>query len=174
MGDDNRAIEDFDFVLQMEPDNMMATFNRGILKAQTGDYRGAISDYSTVIGQYPNFLAGYQYRSEARKKIGDRKGADEDDNRLLKAQLDRLNNSNTNQTAQNNSSADEDSDEDKTRKKSDKNMNNFRKIVTADDSEQIRQYKPAQNNIHTFFIYKILFLFKNTYTFNNITYTISQ
>ena len=28
-GDDNRAIEDFDFVLKMEPDNMMATFNRG-------------------------------------------------------------------------------------------------------------------------------------------------
>ena len=25
VGDDNRAIEDFDFVLKMEPDNMMAT-----------------------------------------------------------------------------------------------------------------------------------------------------
>lgn len=36
VGDDNRAIEDFDFVLKMEPDNMMATFNRGLLRAQTG------------------------------------------------------------------------------------------------------------------------------------------
>ena len=32
-------------------------------------------------------------------------------------------------------------DEGKTRKKSDKNMNNYRKIVIADDSEQERQYK---------------------------------
>ena len=57
VGDDNRAIEDFDFVIKMEPDNMMAVFNRGLLRAQTGDYRGAIQDYTTVINQYPNFLA---------------------------------------------------------------------------------------------------------------------
>ena len=53
---------------------MMAIFNRGLLRAQTGDYRGAIQDYSTVINQHPNFLAGYYQRAEARKKIGDRKG----------------------------------------------------------------------------------------------------
>ncbi len=34
---------------------MMAVFNRGLLRAQTGDYRGAIQDYTTVINQYPNF-----------------------------------------------------------------------------------------------------------------------
>ena len=39
VGDDNRAIEDFDFVLKMEPDNMMATFNRGLLRAQTDVYK---------------------------------------------------------------------------------------------------------------------------------------
>ena len=32
-------------------------------------------------------------------------------------------------------------DGESTRKKSDKNMNNYRKIVVADDSEQTRQYK---------------------------------
>ena len=48
---------------------MMAIFNRGLLRAQTGDYRGAIQDYSTVINQHPNFLAGYYQRAEARKKI---------------------------------------------------------------------------------------------------------
>ena len=41
-----------DFVIQMEPDNMMAIFNRALLRAQTGDYRGAIKDYTTVIDQY--------------------------------------------------------------------------------------------------------------------------
>ena len=44
----------------MEPDNMMAIFNRGLLLDQTGDYKGAIKDYSTVINEYPNFLLGYQ------------------------------------------------------------------------------------------------------------------
>lgn len=39
----------------MEPDNMMAIFNRGLLLDQTGDYKGAIKDYSTVINEYPNF-----------------------------------------------------------------------------------------------------------------------
>ena len=91
MGDDNRAIEDFDFVLQIEPDNMMATFNRGLLRAQTGNYRGAISDYSKVIDEYPNFMAGYYHRAEARKKIGDRKGAEQDEFKLMKMQIDKRN-----------------------------------------------------------------------------------
>lgn len=56
-------------MLKMEPDNMMATFNRGLLRAQTGDYRGAISDYSKVIAEYPNFMAGYYQRAEARKRL---------------------------------------------------------------------------------------------------------
>ena len=146
VGDDNRAIEDFNFVLEIEPDNMMATFNRGLLRAQTGDYRGAIKDYTTVIDQYPNFLAGYYQRAEARKKIGDRKGAEADDFKIMKMQLDRQNGVSNKDVAQNNKddkaeNNEDEEDEGKTRKKSDKNMNNYRKIVIADDSEQERQYK---------------------------------
>ena len=101
VGDDNRAIEDFNFVIEMEPDNMMAIFNRALLRAQTGDYRGAIKDYTTVINQYPNFLAGYYHRAEARKKIGDKKGAEQDDFKLLKAQLDKQNGGTNKDVAQN-------------------------------------------------------------------------
>ena len=140
MGDDNRAIEDFDFVLQIEPDNMMATFNRGLLRAQTGNYRGAISDYSRVIDEYPNFMAGYYHRAEARKKIGDRKGAEQDEFKLMKMQIDKRNGV----TADNKDVADnaqDGEDKSKTRKKSDKNMDNYRKIVIADDSEQDEKYK---------------------------------
>ena len=135
VGDDNRAIEDFDFVIKMEPDNMMAIFNRGLL-------RGAIQDYSTVINQHPNFLAGYYQRAEARKKIGDRKGAEQDEFKLLKAQLDKQNGV-TNKDVAQNQNPDQDSegdDKDRTRKKSDKNMNNYRKIVIADDSEAEQRY----------------------------------
>ncbi len=133
VGDDNRAIEDFNFVIEMEPDNMMAIFNRGLLLDQTGDYRGAIKDYSTVIEEYPNFLLGYQYRAAARKKIGDLKGADADQFKVLKAQLD-MQNGTKKQTAD----AD---DKSRTRKKSDKNVNNYRKIVVADNEGIEEKYK---------------------------------
>lgn len=133
VGDDNRAIEDFNFVIEMEPDNMMAIFNRGLLLDQTGDYKGAIRDYTTVIEEYPNFLAGYQYRAKARKKIGDVKGADADEFKVLKAQIEQQNGSNK-QTANN-------TDKERTRKKSDKNVNNYRKIVVADNDELQSKYK---------------------------------
>ncbi len=131
VGDDNRAIEDFDFVLQIEPDNLMAVFNRGLLRDKTGDYAGAISDYTSVLEEYPNFLAGYQYRSEARKKVGDLKGASQDEMVVLQAQLDMQNGKASRQTAS----------ADKTRKKSDKNMNNYRKIIVADGEEERSKYK---------------------------------
>jgi tetratricopeptide (TPR) repeat protein len=131
VGDDNRAIEDFNFVIEMEPDNMMAIFNRGLLLDQTGDFRGAIKDYTSVLEAYPNFLAGYQYRSAARRKIGDKRGAEADELVVLKAHLD-MQNGVKKQTADN---------QDKTRKKSDKNMNNYRKIVVADNDGIDEKYK---------------------------------
>ena len=133
VGDDNRAIEDFNFVIEMEPDNMMAIFNRGLLLDQTGDYKGAIKDYSAVLDEYPNFLAGYQYRAKARRKTGDVRGADADEFVVLKAQLEQQNNGNK-QTASK-------SKEERTRKKSDKNVDNYRKIVVADNDELESKYK---------------------------------
>lgn len=131
VGDNNRAIEDFDFVLKAEPDNMMATFNRGLLRDQTGDYRGAIEDYTKVLNEYPNFLAGYQYRAQARRKTGNARGAEEDEFKILKAQLEARTGRANKQTAS----------QDKTRKKSDKNMDNYRKIVVADNDESTPKYK---------------------------------
>lgn len=135
VGDDNRAIQDFNFVIEMEPNNMMAIFNRALLLDQTGDYKGAIADYSAVIDEYPNFLPGYQYRAQARKKIGDLRGADADEFKVLKARLDKQNGvASGRQTADN-------AENNKTRRKSDKNMNNYRKIVVADNDEGAEKYK---------------------------------
>lgn len=78
-------------------------------------------------------MAGYQYRAQARRKTGDLKGADEDEFKVLKAQLDAQNGkSNQRQTA---------ASGDKTRKKSDKNMNNYRKIIVADNEDETTKYK---------------------------------
>ena len=140
VGDDNRAIEDFDFVLKMEPDNMLALFNRGVLRAQTGNFRGAIADYSKVIEEYPRFEAGYYYRAAARKKIGDRKGAEKDEFKLMQMQLDKMNG--VTADAQNTSGGKNstEKEQEKTRKKSDKNVENYRKIVIADDEEMNQRY----------------------------------
>lgn len=120
---------------------MMATFNRGLLRAQTGDYQGAIKDYTKVIDVYPNFLAGYYQRAEARRKIGDRKGAEMDEFKVMKAQLDKQNGvSNADKSVADNKNGNN-KDENKTRKKSDKDMNNYRKIVIADNSEVEQKYK---------------------------------
>lgn len=143
VGDDNRALEDFDFVIKMEPDNMMAIFNRGLLKYQTGDYKGAIKDYSTVINEHPNFMAGYYNRAEARRKIGDKNGAERDEFKILKMQLDRKNgllSSNTNNHKSAGNKDENTDDKSKTRKKSDKNVSNYGKIVIADDSESDQKY----------------------------------
>lgn len=141
VGDDNRAIEDFDFVLKIEPDNMMALFNRGLLRSQTGDFKGAIKDYSQVIDAYPQFMAGYYHRAVARKKIGDRKGADQDEFKMMKMQLDKRNQSvASGGKAQNVADNSTGKGDEKTRKKSDKNVENYRKIVIADDSEMTQHY----------------------------------
>lgn len=132
VGDDNRAIEDFDVVLEQEPDNYMAVFNRGLLRDKTGDYRGAIADYTSVLNAYPNFLMGYSCRAQARRKTGDLKGADADEFIVLKAQIEAGNKGQNQQTA---------SSKETTRKKSDKDVNNFRKIVVADNEEQDSKYK---------------------------------
>ena len=47
-------------------------------------------------------MLGYQYRAQARRKIGDVKGADADEFKVLKAQLDKQNGVDPNkQTADN-------------------------------------------------------------------------
>ena len=79
---------------------------------------------------------GYQYRAQARKKVGDIKGADADEFKVLKAQLDKQNG-----VSQNNQTADNSESGNRTRKKSDKNMNNYRKIVVADNEEGEEKYK---------------------------------
>lgn len=116
---------------------MMALFNRGVLRGQTGDYRGAIKDFSAVIKEYPNFLTGYHYRAQARRKIGDTKGADADEFKLVKAELNKRNGA----AKKNEDSADASQEGEKTRKKSDKDMNNFNKIVVADNSDAEEKYK---------------------------------
>ena len=69
-----------------------------------------------------------------------RKGAEQDEFKLMKMQIEqKMSYSRYKDVADNN--AQDGEDKSKTRKKSDKNMDNYRKIVIADDSEQDEKYK---------------------------------
>lgn len=126
VGDDNRAIEDFDYVLRVEPDNMIALYNRAILLDRTGDYRGAIRDISTVIDAYPQFWAGYRQRASILRKIGDVYGAERDEYRILKAEMEvRTGTYKVQKT---------------TRKKSERNIEDYNKLVVDDEQADMDKY----------------------------------
>lgn len=126
VGDDNRAIEDFNFVLEQEPDNMIALYNRALLLDQTGDYKGAIRDISAVIQEYPEFWTGYQTRAKIRRKIGDTYGAERDEFKVLKAEMEK-------RTGTYKSKAS------KTRKKSERNPEDYNKLVEEDIRQPERE-----------------------------------
>jgi len=130
VGDNNRAIEDFDKVLKQENDNYFAYYNRGTLRTQTGNFKGAIADFTKVINQYPDFLPAYSERAEARKKAGDMKGSEKDFWTVinLNKQADKIRREKRAQ--QKNEVA-----EDKVRKQSDKNMDKFKSLLVADETE---------------------------------------
>ena len=89
VGDDNRAIDDFNYIIKNEPDNLMTIYNRAMLYQRTGQLRMAISDYSKIIRQYPNFWNGLYNRSECYRKLGMHRQADADVARIVKAQMDK-------------------------------------------------------------------------------------
>lgn len=125
VGDDNRAIEDFDFVLGIDADNTMARFNRALLLDQTGDLRAAIEDYSKVLAVYPQFEYGYRCRAAALRKVGDIKAAEKDEAWLL-------NNMTENYLGESNGVSNDEGE--KTRKRSDRNVRNYNKMIAAENS----------------------------------------
>ena len=130
VGDDNRGIEDFDFVLKLEPDNMLALFNRGLLRDKTGDLRGAISDYTKVINEFPNFWTGLHYRAECYRRLGMNRQAEQDEFRILKAQIDKRYNGIQPRMKKS-----------PMRKRSDEDLEKYNQLVVADEQEVENEYK---------------------------------
>ena len=131
VGEDNLAIEDFNFILSIDPDDMMAIFNRATLLENIGDLRGAIRDYTTVINEFPKFLYGYERRAAARRELGDIAGANRDEEHVLKEQIAHRYGYSTPTSRQKN----------KTRKKSQINLDEYQKLVEADENETEQEYE---------------------------------
>ena len=130
VGDDNRGIEDFDFVLKLEPDNMLARFNRGLLRDKTGDLRGAISDYTKVIDEFPNFWTGLHYRAGCYRRLGMNRQAEQDEFRILKAQMDKRYGGHQPKMKKH-----------PMRKRSDEDLEKYNQLVVADEQEMETDYK---------------------------------
>ncbi|MGL5920750.1 MAG: tetratricopeptide repeat protein, partial [Bacteroidales bacterium] len=143
VGDNNRAIKDFDNLLKQEPDNFFAYYNRALLRQETGDYKGAVADVSKVLNEYPDFLPGYYLRSEIKQKMRDTKGAEIDywtamelqrKHAAGKQQSSNLASNNQSGSSSKDSDKDNDKKDNTARKKSDKNINKFNRLMMADDA----------------------------------------
>ena len=125
VGEDNLAIEDFNFVLELEPDNTIALYNRALLLDNIGDDDGAIRDISAVIQDYPEFWDGYRQRAAIKRKIGDTNGAEKDEFKVLQARLD---------------AAAGKKMPVRTRKKSERNIEDYAALVEEDTHEEENEY----------------------------------
>jgi tetratricopeptide (TPR) repeat protein len=113
----------------LEPDNLMALYNRALLLEQTGNPRAAIRDYSKVIDQYPNFWTGLHQRAQCYRKLGLTKQAEQDEFRILKAQLDKRMGKQPRLSPK------------QMRKRSDEDIEKYNQLAVADEQEVQPEYQ---------------------------------
>ncbi|MDR2087046.1 MAG: tetratricopeptide repeat protein [Dysgonamonadaceae bacterium] len=142
VGDVYGAIEDFNEVIAQEPDNYMAIYNHAILSDEAGQYREAVAGLDAVLAEYPNFVPGYYFRSEIKKKMNDRTGADKDywlaydlEQKLQKERKQGKTVTGKEILESDVAAAKED---DKTREKSDKSIEKFNRLVIYDKEEEVK------------------------------------
>lgn len=66
IGETNAAIRDLDKVVELNSDNILIYFNRGLLKMEIRDWYGAYDDFSESIRLYPDFVKAYIVRAVVR------------------------------------------------------------------------------------------------------------
>ena len=80
------ALKDYDHVLSMDPQNVDALFNRGVLYCDLERYSDAVSDFSEALKHNPKNVHAYFYRAKAHEALGKKKHAQLD--YKIAAQLD--------------------------------------------------------------------------------------
>ncbi len=154
------AMSDYDLALDLEPNNILGHYNRGLLRAQVGDDNRAIEDFNLVIEYEPDNTMAIFNRALLLTQIGDFAGAEKDLDKVLeeypkflygyqcradvrrrqgdlrKAEEDELVVLRAQMAMLSNSeNGDEKQDEEEnTRKQSDKNIRKYRRLVVADDA----------------------------------------
>ncbi|MDF5727134.1 MAG: tetratricopeptide repeat protein [Rhizonema sp. PD38] len=82
-GDFRGAIEDFNQVIRLNPNDTDAYCNRGVAHYELGDKKAAIEDFNQAICLNPNFADAYHNRGLSHYELGDKKAAIEDFNQAI-------------------------------------------------------------------------------------------
>ena len=77
------AMSDYDLALDLEPNNVLGHYNRGLLRAQVGDDNRAIEDFNVVIEYEPDNTMAVFNRALLLTQTGDLEGAEADLDRVL-------------------------------------------------------------------------------------------
>lgn len=77
------AMSDYDLALDLDPNNVLGHYNRGLLRAQVGDDNRAIEDFNVVIEHEPDNTMAIFNRALLLLQTGDFEGAEVDLNHVL-------------------------------------------------------------------------------------------
>ena len=72
------AMSDYDLAIDLEPNNVLGRYNRGLLRAQVGDDNRAIEDFNVVIEYEPDNMMAIFNRALLLMQTGDLEGAEGD------------------------------------------------------------------------------------------------
>ena len=78
-----KAIGQYDQVIEIDPENAAAYYARGLAKSDLNDHQGAIADYSKVIEINPKDDAAYYARGLAKSDLNDYEGAIADYSKVI-------------------------------------------------------------------------------------------
>lgn len=129
VGERNKAVSDFSEVLKREPHNYQAILNRAILYDDLGEYENAIVDYDAIVDVYPEYVEALFARSEAKRKIGDMRGGEQDFG--LAMQIQEVQKRNPDKVKE---ASDKATENIESRKKSDNSINKYDRLMVADDN----------------------------------------
>lgn len=83
LGQSDRAIDDYNRALELDPRDSYALYNRGLLYLEGEQYQFAIEDFSQSLKLRPDNIDGYERRAEAYGSIGALSQAIADITRIL-------------------------------------------------------------------------------------------
>lgn len=79
----NAEIAELTELIEINPQDALAYYNRGVVKFELKDYQGAIADYTKAIEIDPMDAITYSNRCGAKLNLGNNKGAIDDCNKAL-------------------------------------------------------------------------------------------
>ena len=78
LGHFEKALSDYDTLIQMNPRDFELYINRGIIKGRMGDFKAAIEDFNFAVQNLPNNASAYSNRGLTNDRLGNWQQAVED------------------------------------------------------------------------------------------------